>query len=381
MRESQTVTSAPRLPLTFEHQTYAQRVIFGAGSARSGLAAEVERLGCSRVLLIAGASELTVANELAASLPVVATFSGVRPHVPVAVAAAIRLLTAQSRADVLVCIGGGSTTGTAKAAALTTGLPIIAVPTTYAGSEATPVWGLTEDQRKRTGVDLRVLPRTVLYDPELTLSLPVDLTVASALNAVAHCVDAFWAPKADPVNSALAGAGIRALAEALPPLRRDGTDLVARADALYGAYLAAVAFAGAGSGLHHKICHVLGGAYGLPHAAMHAVVLPHVLAFNAPAAPEAARQIAQALGADDAVAGLLDLYAQVGAPQALRDLGLAEADLPEAAVLVSQAAPSSNPRPFGPAEAEELLRQAWAGERPSTEPFENLSASRPEATA
>jgi maleylacetate reductase len=374
VREPQKVTTPSSL--AFEHQTYAQRVIFGAGSARSELAAEVDRLGGSRVLLIAGASELAVANELAARLPVVATFSGVRPHVPVAVAAAVRLLAAQSQADLLVCIGGGSTTGTAKAVALTTGLPIIAIPTTYAGSEATPVWGLTDEHRKTTGVDVRVLPRTVLYDPGLTTSLPVDLTVASALNALAHCIDALWAPKANPISSALAVAGIRALRTALPPVRRDGRDPTARADALYGAYLAAVAFAGAGSGLHHKICHVLGGAYGLPHAPMHAVVLPYVLAFNAAAAPVAAHEIAQALEAEDAVTGLLALYAEIDAPKALRDLGLAEADLAGAAVLVVEAGPPSNPRRFGPAEAERLLRQAWAGDRPDF-----FETDRPEATA
>jgi len=353
-------------PLTFEYQSHPQRVIFGAGRARSDLAGEVERLGGTRVLVIAGGSALALAGELTGALPVVATFSGVQQHVPVEVAEAVRALAEQTRADLLLCIGGGSTTGTAKAVALTTGLPILAVPTTYAGSEATPIWGLTEDSRKRTGTDLRVLPRTVLYDPDLTRSLPVELTVASGLNALAHSVDAMWAPLANPVSSALAAAGIRALAEALPAVRREAPG--ARADALYGAYLAAVAFAGAGSGLHHKICHVLGGAYGLPHAPMHAVVLPHVLAFNAPAAPGAAVEIAAALGRsgpEAALDGLLALYAEIESPRSLRELGLAESDLAEAAVLVAQAAPPSNPRPFGPDQARQLLQQAWAGDRPT----------------
>jgi alcohol dehydrogenase class IV len=359
-------------PLTFEYQSHPQRVIFGAGRARSDLAGEVERLAGTRVLVIAGGSALALAGELTGTLPVVATFSGVQQHVPVEVAEAVRALAAQTRADLLLCIGGGSTTGTAKAVALTTGLPILAIPTTYAGSEATPIWGLTEDSRKRTGTDSRVLPRTVLYDPDLTSSLPVELTVASGLNALAHSVDAMWAPLANPVSTALAAAGIRALAEALPAVRREVAG--ARADALYGAYLAAVAFAGAGSGLHHKICHVLGGAYGLPHAPMHAVVLPHVLAFNTPAAPAAAREIAAALrksepvsksGPEAALDGLLALYAEIEAPRSLRELGLAESDLAEAAVLVARAAPPSNPRPFGPDQARQLLQQAWAGDRPS----------------
>jgi maleylacetate reductase len=398
-------TPNPGRPLAFQHQTYAQRVIFGAGCARSELAGEVKLLEASRVLAIAGGSAQAVAAELTAQLPVVAVFSDVHPHVPVAVAEAVRSLAAESRAEVVICIGGGSTIGTAKALALTSGLPIIAIPTTYAGSEVTPVWGLTDEQRKTTGTDVRVLPRTVLYDPELTTSLPVDLTVTSGLNALAHCIDALWAPKANPISSALAVAGIRALRAALPPVRRDGTNLIARADALYGAYLAAVAFAGAGAGLHHKICHVLGGAYGLPHAPMHAVVLPHVLAFNAPAVPRIAREIAGALSADplgsgpfgagpsgagpfgagpsgtgrreagrfgvedDAVAGLLALYSSLDAPHALRDLGLAETALPEAAALVTEAAPPSNPRSFGPADAGRLLRHAWAGDRPSSAAF------------
>jgi alcohol dehydrogenase class IV len=243
-------------------------------------------------------------------------------------------------------------------------LPIIAVPTTYAGSEATAVWGLTDDGRKTTGTDPVVLPRTVVYDPELTLSLPIGLTVASGLNAMAHSVDSLWAPNANPVASAMAVAGIGALRSALPAARRDGGDLTARAEALSAAYLAAVAFTSAGSGLHHKICHVLGGAYNLPHAETHAVVLPHVAAFNVPAAPAAGAQIAAALGTRDAVAGLADLYSSLGAPASLRELGLAESDLPEAVDLVVKAAPPSNPRPVDASAVESILWPAWAGDRP-----------------
>lgn len=357
---------------SFVHEAYAQRVVFGAGAARSQLVNEIEHLGASRVLVIAADAERQLAAELTAALPVAAVFSDVRMHVPVPVARAARALAAQADADLLISVGGGSTTGTAKAVAMTTGLPIVAVPTTYAGSEATPVWGLTEGQRKSTGVDLRVLPRTIVYDPELTTSLPVELSVASGLNALAHCVDSLWAPKANPISSALAVEGIRALAAGLPAVRVDGQDVPARSRALYGAYLAAVAFAGAGSGLHHKICHVLGGAYGLPHAPMHAVVLPHVLAFNAAAAPEAANRVAAALGGSDPMAGLLALYDDLDAPRALRDLGLREGDLGEAARLVVEAAPPSNPRPFGVEDAERLLRQAWAGDRPTRHDHEEF---------
>jgi maleylacetate reductase len=180
----------------------------------------------------------------------------------------------------------------AKAVALTTGIPIIAVPTTYAGSEATNIWGMTEGRTRSTGVDDRTLPATVIYDANLSKTLPVGLSVASGLNALAHCVDSLWAPRSDPINQALALEGARALNLALRGIVVDPSAIDSREQALYGCYLAAVAFSSAGSGLHHKICHVLGGTFELPHAPTHAAVLPHVLAFNAPAVPELARRLA-----------------------------------------------------------------------------------------
>ena len=215
-----------------------------------------------------------------------ARFDGVRPHVPVEVAAAAVAAAREAGADVLLSVGGGSTTGTAKAVALASGLPILAVPTTYAGSEMTPVWGSTEAGRKTTGRDLAVLPKVVVYDPELTLSLPAWITAASGMNAIAHCVEAPYAPGRNPVTTQLAwrGSGRRRRR-----CRRwsSARDVAARAGALYGAYLAGSAFAVAGSGLHHKICHALGGAFDLPHAETHSVVLPHVVAFQQPAAAAA----------------------------------------------------------------------------------------------
>ena len=255
---------------------------------------------------------------------VACSFSQVLPHVPDAVAQAARSAAAEHTVDGLLCVGGGSTTGTAKIVALTSGLPIIAVPTTYAGSEMTPVWGLTTRSRKETGTDRRVLPRTVIYDPELTVRLPAALTVASGLNALAHCVEAFWAPGANPVTALLAAEGISALARGLPAVREEPTDLAARSAVLYGAYLAGAAFAVTGSGLHHKICHALGGAFNLPHAQTHAVVLPHVLAFNAPAVPDVAARIAVALGSTSAAQGLIDLKRSLGGPESLAALGMTD---------------------------------------------------------
>ena len=272
---------------------------------------------------------------------------------------AARAAAAAARADLLLSIGGGSTTGTAKAVALTTGVAVLAVPTTYAGSEVTPVWGLTEGARKTTGTDVAVLPRCVVYDPELTRSLPAGLSAASGLNAMAHCVEAFWAPRCNPVSSLVAEEGIRALGRGLPAVVRDPVDPAVRSDLLYGAYLAGTAFAVAGSGLHHKICHVLGGAYDLPHARTHAIVLPHVLAFQAPAVPEVARRVGRALdGSDDGVGALRALTARLGIPAGLRDLGLREGDVEQVVDRVADAAPADNPRPLGREAIRGLLRAA-----------------------
>jgi maleylacetate reductase len=360
--------------LEFHYDALPGRVVFGAGTARRELRAEADRLEVDRVLLVATESEEALARELAAPLGdrVVAVFTSVRPHVPIQVAEAARALATSVRADAVLSIGGGSTTGTAKAIALTTGLPIIAVPTTYAGSEVTPVWGLTEGARKTTGVDHRVLPRSVVYDPELTVTLPADLSAASGLNALAHCVEAFWAPRRNPISSLAAEEGIRALAEGLPSVHADPGDLTARSDLLYGAYLAGSAFAVAGSGLHHKICHALGGAYDLPHAQTHAIVLPEVLAFNAPAAPDAARRIGRALrggtngdnGRDnsgDPVRALRELSARLGIPRGLRELGLREDQIDEIAALVEPTVPADNPRRADRAALREIIHAAWAG--------------------
>ncbi|RAK30576.1 maleylacetate reductase [Actinoplanes lutulentus] len=283
-------------------------------------------------------------------------------HVPVEVAERAR--KAADGFDVLVSVGGGSATGLAKAVALTTGLPIVAVPTTYAGSEATPVWGMTENGRKTTGVDHRVLPRTVVYDAGLTLSLPVELSVASGLNALAHSVEAMWAPNTDPINQALALESIRALRTGLPRIVRDPDELAGREQTLFGAHLAAVAFASAGSGLHHKICHALGGMFNLPHAQTHAVVLPYVMAFNVVDLPAVSDRLAQAFGAASAITGLQLLYAETAAPHALRDLGLRESDIPAVVGAVLPAVPPSNPVTVTSENLSELLRRAWAGEEP-----------------
>ncbi|WP_028474574.1 maleylacetate reductase [Nocardioides alkalitolerans] len=348
----------------FEHETLGQRVVFAPGAAATALAAEVERLGAARVMVLASAAEARLAREVTDGLPVVHVHDEVVMHVPVPVAERARAAAAEHDVDLLVSVGGGSTTGLAKAVALTSGLPVVAVPTTYAGSEATNVWGLTEGATKTTGVDARVLPRSVVYDATLMLSLPVDLSVASGLNALAHCVDSMWAPRTDPIDAALAAEGIRALDAGLPRIVDDPGDPAGREEALYGAYLAAVAFASAGSGLHHKICHVLGGRYDLPHAATHAVVLPYVLALNAPAAPDADARIARAFGTATGLEGLEALRARLDAPRALRDHGFDEATIPDAVAAILPSVPASNPATVTPDVLERLLRAAWEGATP-----------------
>ncbi|GKQ41974.1 maleylacetate reductase [Streptomyces sp. A012304] len=352
--------------MKFTHETLPQRVVFAAGESPAAVAAEVEALGRSKVMLIASDRERELADPIAKELPVVLRHEEVVMHVPVEVARRARRAAVDAGADILVSVGGGSTTGLAKAVALTTGLPIVAVPTTYAGSEATNVWGLTEGETKTTGVDDKVLPASVVYDAGLLTTLPGGMTVASGLNAMAHCVDSMWGPRADPIDRALAQEGIRALATGLPAVAEDSTGVEGIEQTLYGAYLAAVSFASAGSGMHHKICHVLGGMFNLPHAQTHAVVLPYVLAFNAPHAPEAEARIAQAFGTvfrtRSASAGLAALRQALDAPRALRDYGMPEDGIAKALGPIIKAIPANNPTPVTYANLTGLLQAAWAGD-------------------
>ena len=350
--------------MNFVYDVPASRVVFGVGRIRQ-VPDEVELLGAERVLLIAGGREKKYADELAVALGsrLVDRIGEVVMHVPAALAAAAHEQTEQSRADLLVCLGGGSAIGLAKAVALRTRLPILAVPTTYAGSEMTPIWGVTDGGRKTTGRDRTVLPATVVYDPALTTSLPADISAASGMNALAHLVEGLYAPDASPVTAVLAEEGIRALADALPWVVVAPGDLDARACALYGAWLAGWVLGTAGMGLHHKICHVLGGAYNLPHAGTHSAVLPFVTAYNAPAAPAAMVRAARALGAQDPARALWKLAERIGAPTSLAQVGLDSGRIPEAARLVVETSPV-NPRPVDRAAVDELLRAAYAGRLP-----------------
>lgn len=350
----------------FTYEALPMRVVFGPGSL-AGLPDEVAALGLTRVLVLCSPEQEATGQRVAAALGerAAGVLAEARMHVPVEVAARARDLARELGADGCVAVGGGSAVGLGKAVALEHGLPVVAVPTTYAGSEMTPVWGLTEGGAKRTGRDPRVLPRSVVYDPELTLTLPPELSATSGLNAIAHAVEGLYAPDATPIVSLMAEEGARALAAALPRVVADGGDLEARGEAQYGAWLCGAVLGATTMSLHHKLCHALGGTLDLPHAPTHAVVLPHALAYNAPAAPQAVAALTRALGgATDPARGLWELAGRLGAPRALRDLGMAEDDIDRIADL-AVAAPYANPRPVTREGVEALLRAAWEGRPPA----------------
>ena len=364
--------SGPQRALAFAYDALPGRVVFGRGVARTRLAAEMEHVGAARVMVVSAPGEAALARELTAPIRerVALHFDRARQHVPEDVADHACAAAREHGVDVLLSIGGGSTTGTAKIVALREGLPVIAVPTTYAGSEITPIWGLTTAAGKQTGHSLAVLPRVVLYDPDLVDSLPAPLAVSSALNAMAHCAESLWRASA-PVIGRMALDGARALAAGL---RSASTDPKHSSELLlYGAYLAGASFAVAGSGLHHKICHILGGSFDLPHAQTHAVVLPYVVTFNTPAMPEQMARLGEALtdadsggapqgAAADATTALRALYATSHVPPSLAELGLSRDELARAIDLVAtKLLPIDNPRPVGKDDVAALLTAAYEG--------------------
>jgi alcohol dehydrogenase class IV len=349
----------------FVYDQLACRVVFGAGTFDK-LATEVDRLGLSKLLVLSTPGQVKLAEEVARRLGARAAglYPHARMHVPIETAQAARAEARRLGADGAVAIGGGSTIGLGKAIALESGLPIVAIPTTYAGSEMTPIYGLTEGGLKKTGRDVRVLPKTVIYDPELTLTLPAALSAASGMNAIAHCVEALYAHDGNPIISLMAEEGIRALAVALPRIKDKTKDLEARSDALYGAWLAGVALGAAGMALHHKLCHVLGG-FGLPHAETHSIVLPHALKYNSEAAPAAMRSISRALGEKaDAAGAVWDLEKKLGLAMRLADVGMKQSDIERAAKIATEA-PYPNPRKVEYGPVLELLRGAYEGRRPA----------------
>jgi maleylacetate reductase len=341
------------------------RVRFGSG-AISTLDGELAHLGVERAFLVATASHARLAKELAANhRRIVALFPQARMHTPTDITQAALARVSATEADGLIALGGGSSIGLSKALAYRTDLPQLAIPTTYAGSEATPILGETTQGLKTTVRDARVLPETIIYDPDLTLTLPVGISMTSGLNAIAHAAEALYAQDANPVVSLLAEEAIRVLARALPLIRKDPADCEARALALYGAWICGTCLGSVGMSLHHKLCHTLGGAFDIPHAETHAVLLAHAIAYNEQAAPEAAQRIARALKSDDAASSALYQFArELGCPMSLREIGMPLEGLERAADLAT-ANPYANPRSIERHAIRSLLDNAFHGRPPS----------------
>ncbi|MFI4926071.1 MAG: maleylacetate reductase [Burkholderiales bacterium] len=356
------------LPHHFRYESHPQRIVYGEGSIAE-LPSCVTQLGAERALVLCAAGQRGDAERAAAFLGhrAAGLFDGAVMHVPMAVAREARVLAAKLKADCLVAFGGGSAIGLGKAIALESGMPLIAVPTTYSGSEVTPIYGITDAGIKKTGRDLRVLPRTVIYDPDLTLSLPIGMSVTSGINAIAHAAEGLYAADGNPVVDLMAQEGIAALSRARPGIveAQDADALrSARRDALYGSWLCGSVLGTVSIALHHKLCHILGGAFNLPHAETHAIVLPHALAYNASAVPLAMERIARALRGADAAQAAFDLARDNGAPIALKTIGLRQQDLDRACDL-ALANPYANPRPLERAGIRQLLQDAFDGRRPA----------------
>ena len=342
---------------SFIHDVAPQRVVFAPG-ALARIADEAARLGFTRALVIAtpgsgvrlGGRIVEVLGSRAAALHAQAVM-----HVPKGVAEAGLAAARNAKADGLVAAGGGAAIGLAKIIARDLGLPILAVPTTYSGSEATPIWGMSDGERKFTGKDVRVLPRTIVYDPDLTLALPPGVSAASAMNAIAHCVEGLWVPDRTPFLIALATDAARRFGAYLPRVVANGEDREARAECLVAAWLAGVVLT-AGTGLQHKLAHVLGGL-GLPHAETHAIILPHVTRFNLAAAPEARGRLADALGGEPA-GRLTAMLASFPIPHKLADVGFDRAKIDFVATEMA-ALSIKVPRPVSAEDVGALLAAAY----------------------
>ena len=351
----------------FVYEALPGRVVFGAGS-RASIGKELALLGARRVLVLSTPQQREMAQDVAAVLGdmVVGLFDQAVMHVPIATAQAARDEVRRLGADTVLAVGGGSTIGLAKAIALETSIKNVVVPTTYAGSEMTPIWGITADGLKKTGRDRRVLPHLVVYDPELVIGLPASITGPSGMNAIAHCVEALYAQDANPITSLIAEEGIRAIAGDLERAVREPANIEARSNTLYGAWLAGSALGAVGMSIHHKLCHTLGGSFNLPHAEVHTVILPHAAAYNAEAAAHAMARVARALGVSsgaEAPGALFDLAVKIGAPTRLADIGMKEDDLDKAADIAVQS-PYWNPRPIERDALRRLLEDAYYGRRP-----------------
>ncbi|KAK0457887.1 iron-containing alcohol dehydrogenase [Desarmillaria tabescens] len=349
----------------FVYNALPSRVIFGNGTLDQ-VVQEITSLGCSKALILTTPHQVAVGEKVKELVgdKAVGRYANATMHTPTDVTDDAIGVVQKLGVDVVIAVGGGSTIGLAKAIALRTDLPQIVIPTTYAGSEATPIIGQTENGLKTTQKTLKVLPEVIIYDVSLTVTLPPRMTITSGLNAIAHAVEALYSKEASPITDTLAVQGISSIAKALPVIMNDSENLDARSEALYGAWACGTCLGAVGMGLHHKLCHTLGGTFNMPHAETHTVILPHSMAYNAPYAQEAMEKVAKSLGVSNAAQGIFDLSKSLGAPSTLKELGMKEEDLGKAADIASKS-PYPNPAPLERAKLFQLLKNAYEGVRPT----------------
>ena len=349
----------------FTYTALPGKVVFGFGTINQ-VGPEIESLGCHRAIVLTTPPQSQTAVTLGEDLGTLfgGSFTEAAMHTPLEVTERALNAVRMAGADCVVAVGGGSSIGLGKAIALRTGLPQIAVPTTYAGSETTPIIGQTEGERKKTQRTLEVLPETIIYDVDLTLTLSPAMSATSGMNALAHAVEALYARDGNPITTSLAEQAVQCLTGALPRIVRDPQDREARSDALFGAYACGVCLGAVGMSLHHKLCHTLGGTFDLPHAETHAVILPHAVAYVAPGAPEAMARLSTLLGGGDPAVRLFELGRNLGVPISLATIGMPERSLDEAAELAS-ASPYWSPRPVERGPIRALLDNAFHGRRPT----------------
>lgn len=346
--------------MTFSYVTHEVRVVFGSG-ALATLAPELDRAGMRRIMLLTTPGRAAEHERIVASLGdrLACGFTGARLHVPIEVIAAAKSALEQGQPQSLLAFGGGSAIGLGKALAHETKLPLAAIATTYSGSEMTAVWGNSDGTVKRTFRDTEVAPRLVIYDPDLTVGLPAAVSSVSGMNAIAHCVEAEYAPESGPVTSYFALEGLKRLATSLPVVVDRPHDLNARSDALLGAHFAGRALDMTSMGLEHKLAHIMGGSFHLNHAEAHAALVPWVATWNAPAAPEAMRRMADALGVADAPAALVDLSRRLRV-KPLAALGFTPGDIPRA-IEIALGLTFPNPRPVDADGIRWVLERALVG--------------------
>lgn len=342
------------------------RIVFGAGTA-DRIDAEVERLGARRALVLSTPGRGGLAQKVVAQLGerCVGLMAEAVSQVPIELARRGRDRARALEADCLVSVGGGASIGLGKAIGYEVAVPIVAVPTTYSGSEMTGFCGMTVDGVKRMFTRPSMIATTVVYDPALSLSLPLDVSAASAMNALAHCVDAVVVASCSPILALAAAEGARAIDDGIARVATDATDLQARSDALYGAYLGGAALAG-GFALQHGVAHVLGGSFGIPHGLSHALVLPHVAAFYARTLPGRMDPIARAMGTDTARLGahLFDRLGTLGLPTALAQVGFTAADIPRAVDIAVETDNGATPVAVTHEVVARIVEDAFAGRRP-----------------